>query len=384
MVKVGRKKKDRTQAFQLIREGKDPKYIMRVGHFGRRTYNNILKEYQALNEIPQAQIDYEKLDQSLRDLDNECAEVVGLRYSEWLQIKRKAWRRPFNYASKVWEAWRKPSLIRLKDTESPLLMRLIATFLNDPQVKAHSRRCKETLKPFLIFLGRSDIADRDLAVSAQRDPREVRYVPEIAFLDFVPKFEQAIAYFKELYGEIGELLIRLKTITKMRTGDAKDDRELFGIKAKETNSSYLLMNNENEFSFHVSAKDNIDWEIMRLTPSIKKQLYAYYQTLEHGEFLFKKDEEMVKNWRKCCIKAGIRPKQKGLSFHDIRKVGLTWEFILGLPLDIACDINVGWKDLNTAKRNYLAFRRAIRKEFRKQYAELIPNWFAEGIEEFIT
>lgn len=379
----GRPRVNRELAFALIEkviEGKyKPRYVRQVLKIKPRTYRKLKKEFREQEIISKAIIDYDELDKALRDFDQECELVEGIRFSDWIQTKRKNWKTVFNYIEKTWsKLWDKPNLFLIKDRKSNLAGQIVTQFLNDEKVKAHSRRYKEAIKPLFIFLHREDICKRDLSVSSQRDKREIRYVPEISFQDFPLKFERAKAYFTEVYGEVGELLIELKVITKLRTGSAKDNRELFGIKVKQTAKSYLIMNNVDEMSFKVSAKDSITWSIQWMPRSIREKLFAYYQTLEKGAYLFTKDRNMIKIWRESCEKAGLPP----LSFHDLRKVGITWLYVLGIPLEIGTDINVGWKDLNTAKQNYLSFRRAITKDLRKVYVENIPEWFKEGLDEY--
>ena len=69
--------------------------------------------------------------------------------------------------------------------------------------------------------------------------------------------------------------------------------------------------------------------------------------------------------------------------HDMRKISITWLFVMGVPLELAVMINVGWKDLNTAKDHYLHMRGLLKKSEQKAYRDNIPEWYREGLDEYI-
>ena len=56
---------------------------------------------------------------------------------------------------------------------------------------------------------------------------------------------------------------------------------------------------------------------------------------------------------------------------------------MGVPSEIACMMNVGWKDASTALTHYLDIKPIIRASYRQEYKETIPDWFKEGLEEFM-
>ena len=55
---------------------------------------------------------------------------------------------------------------------------------------------------------------------------------------------------------------------------------------------------------------------------------------------------------------------------------------MGVPLEVAVNLNVGWKDTNTALSNYLDVKKVLRKSKRTAYRENIPEWFKEGLDDF--
>ena len=76
-----------------------------------------------------------------------------------------------------------------------------------------------------------------------------------------------------------------------------------------------------------------------------------------------------------CARAQLVP-------HDLRKISITWLFVMGVPLELAVMINVGWKDLNTPKDHYLHMRGLLKKSERKAYRDNIPEWYKDGLEEY--
>ncbi len=49
---------------------------------------------------------------------------------------------------------------------------------------------------------------------------------------------------------------------------------------------------------------------------------------------------------------------------------------------VAVNLNVGWKDTNTALSNYLDVKKVLRKSKRTAYRDNIPEWFKEGLDDF--
>lgn len=55
---------------------------------------------------------------------------------------------------------------------------------------------------------------------------------------------------------------------------------------------------------------------------------------------------------------------------------------MGVPLEVATMLNVGWKSLDTAQSHYIDIKRVLRKSFRVEYQKNIPDWFKEGLDDF--
>jgi hypothetical protein len=55
---------------------------------------------------------------------------------------------------------------------------------------------------------------------------------------------------------------------------------------------------------------------------------------------------------------------------------------MGVPLELAVMINVGWRDMSTVQRHYLHMRNLLKKTERLAYREKIPLWYKDGLEEY--
>lgn len=379
---------DRTLAYQLLGEKtKDgeprftTKYIMRVLHCSSRAIRMLRKEMLDKGIVSKETVDMEKLDKAQRDFDTECKEVMGYSFIEWLKSKQKKGLTIFNFCQKVWaEVWDKPFLYDVKDRNKQVgdeLARLFIKKFGDDAQRIRDRKTR--IRRFFDFMGREDINNRHLTMTRSRDLKLTKEVPEICFTDFPVKLDLAIAEMNKALGSEAELVIKLKLCTQMRTGAL--ERELWGIRCKETNHSYIIMQNEDEYAFKVTAKMNEIWVISWIPKEVRKDLFKLYQSRNKGDKLFKIDVNTVrKTWKSITSSVGLPP----LSLHDLRKVSITWFYIMGLPLEEATRINVGWRDLNTARDSYLQFKQAIKKDQRVAYRNNIPQWFKEGLDQYLN
>lgn len=166
----------------------------------------------------------------------------------------------------------------------------------------------------------------------------------------------------------------------MRTGDLKAERELWGIRKGTEGKSYLLMSSPDEYRFHLFCKKSEEWDIVWLPRKIRVELWEIYNKVEIGEQLLSKVnlKEYRKQWRHITTKVFGR----NLTLHDMRKASITWLYVMGVPLEIATILNVGWKDLSTARDHYLDVRKLLRKSTKEAYQNNIPDWYKEGLGEF--
>jgi hypothetical protein len=221
-------------------------------------------------------------------------------------------------------------------------------------------------------------------MSDARDPREIRRLPEISMISFVEKLKSAINELDKTDPEMG-LALKFKIVSQARTGGADykrkegDDRGLMGIRVGSEGTSYLIMESKDEFRSHVLEKRREEWDITWIPEPIRKDIYKLYRKKKVGETLFSMDINKFRNtWRKISLKYF----GKYYKLHDMRKISITWLYVMGVPLEIATVLNVGWKDMNTPRDHYLHYRRLLKTSDRLAYQDALPGWFKEGLDEY--
>ncbi|RLI34250.1 hypothetical protein DRO53_04005 [Candidatus Bathyarchaeota archaeon] len=268
----------------------------------------------------------------------------------------------------------------MKDPNNPLADQLAQKFLevfgND---KKRIRDRKVKIRQLFKFLGRTDVNDRWLYLGG--DERPVRELPVLANLDFPEKLERSIKRLEEEMGFEAGTCIRLKIVSLLRTGGTRkgEDKELFGLRKGGGNGTWLIMESPDVWKAQIKAKENLRWYLNWIPKPIRLELWEIYQKRADGEKIFQLDVNRLRAvWKR------ITQEEIGvaLNLHDMRKIGLTWMYVLGVPLEIATELNVGWRDLNTAKRHYLQLRGLLSKTAKAEYAKRIPEWFKEGLEEY--
>jgi len=380
MSEVGRPKVNRELLYQLIKAGKSTRYITRVLKCSSRLVRLAKKELKNMGEVV-PQITDEQLDKLERDFDEELETATGLSFKDWLKERRVDYIVIYNFCKRVWdEVWERPRLLLVKDVNNPLADQLAQKFLSfygDDKQRIRVR--KEHIRKLFIFLGRHDVCDRHLTIREARDPRSLRELPVLTSLAFPQRLERAKARVKEICGEEVETLLRFKIVTMMRTG--RKDKELMGLVKEGNNGNWIVMDSEDSYRIKISAKGREVWYISWIPKQVREGLYRLYNQTPSGSNLFNIDVNLLRREWKIATKLEVGTE---LRLHDLRKVGLTWMYAMGVPLEIATEINVGWRDLNTAKRHYLGLRGLLGKQDRGAYVDLIPSWFKEGLEDYVA
>lgn len=371
----GRPEVNRDMARRLFLAKYSTKQIAQKLKCNVKTIRRIKKELVENGEL--------KLDQISKDLpiveadfDQECKTATGLSFFEWMKSGRKNFKYNFDFCQRVWiDIWDKPSLVQLKDVNDQLGDQLCLKFLSHfGEDTERIRTRKVQIRHLLRFLGRRDLCDRHLKISQSRDPKPKRDLPLIEMKEFPTKFNEFI---ESLEPEL-QFLVKFKIATQMRTGDQKEERGLAGLK-KNSGKSYVIFNSVDDYKIKVFEKLKEYWDITQLSLELREKLFERYNQVNDGDFLFNDVAERVPNWGVMTKKAfGVK-----MTFHDMRKISITWYYALGIPLEIATMLNVGWKDLNTPKEHYLHLRQLMRKSDKIAYREQIPKWFKDGTEEYI-
>lgn len=371
----GRPSVNRDLGKRLLLSGYSTEQIATALKCGHKTVYRIRDELIAKGELTKTEIQDAGTPFIETDFDEECKRATGTSFKEFLKSKRKDYKRVFNFCANVWEqVWNKPALVLVKDPKNTLADQLVekfnATFLED-NVRIRDR--KKLIRYIFRFLGRSDINDKSLTMSNARDPRRVRTLPPLEMTDFPLRFKDCLNDLTEYQ----RLVVEFKLVTQMRTGKKMVERGLTGLR-KNAGQSYLLMTDADNYRCHVLEKMNEKWDVTHIPKQLRDKLFAHYQTIADGEYIFTDIDKVLKRWRQ------VTKQHIGISMtlHDVRKVSVTWFFACGLPLEIATDLNVGWKDLNTPKDHYLHMRNILKKSKRAEYAANIPDWFKEGLDEY--
>jgi integrase len=310
------------------------------------------------------------------DFDQECKRATGMSFFEWLKDKYPSgYRTVYHFCEKVWiSIWNRPSLVAIKDVDSNDADQVSLTFKNYfSEDKERMRRRLKDIRFLFRFLGRMDVCDRNLTMSNAKHPREIRRVPIIEMKDFPIKLQEVI----NTLSDEDKTLIMFKLLCQGRTGDAKKERGISGIK-KNAGKSYLYMNGIDDYKCHLFEKQSEEWDITFITKEVLERLYQHYLNVKDGDYLFTNLDAVSKRWGEA-TKNILGQK---LILHDLRKISITWYYALGVPLEIATELNVGWKDLNTPKAHYLHMRKLLKKTDKIEYREKIPTWFKDGIEEY--
>lgn len=167
-----------------------------------------------------------------------------------------------------------------------------------------------------------------------------------------------------------EFVLRTKPATGMRTGDRRTARGLFGTKIggaykneHNENGSYIQVAGQT-LIWHVNEKKKEEWDINFLSPDLRAYIINYVKQRKVGDYLLDKIKKAQVN--KFFKQASDAMGFEKLVMHDMRKVSLTFLNRAGIPLEKAITVNVGWKDIGTAFKHYLALSDLGEKELEYQ------------------
>lgn len=298
-------------------------------------------------------------------LDQEAAR----RWYSWVQSRVKSTHRNvFHTVEDVWEnVWSKKDLRLLN--EQDIIDATNYIFQNK------SRSCWfpyiQHLRYLIRFgLGEPSWLEKHLCTKGLKG--EARIIPELMHISF---FESLLPKMFSLVDQIPDqiqvnkrkntrrwlisdedreefkLIFNSKITTGIRTGNRKKETELWGtrINAGKTALTYPF---NHVMSWKVLAKRNERWNITHMPQRVKEMLRRHIERHSLGtrDYLIQmpatKANDMLQH---LCEQLGISK----LTLHDLRKTYITGLCLSGVPLEVAVDLNVGWKDLNTAKKYYL-------------------------------
>lgn len=358
--------------------------IARMVGCSAKTIGRILKQALDDGEVTESEFEAKPIGVVEADFDSECERAKGMSFNGWLQTRFSASSQAntyFNFCSKVWnQMFGACALTDLADHDNPLADQMAIKFVTEFQEDAPRMRGRLKKIRFLFkFLSRGDINDKHLTMTDFKHPRRIRRVDEITEIDFGLKYTECENALVDILGEDARFMLRFKICTQMRTGDWAKEREFYGIQKGTAGKTTLTMTSPTDYRFRVYAKKGEEWEIIWMPISVAEILFTKYEAMEYGEQLMKiQSRTFIKAWRKVTKRIIGRE----LILHDLRKISLTWLYTMGVPVEVAVNINVGWKDTNTALSNYLDVKKVLRKQKRTDYRENIPDWFKQGLDDF--
>lgn len=331
------------------------------------------------------------------DFEAETVRAKGKSFKDWLNIKNpknpKGANYIFNFCAKIWEVvWEKVSLVEFREkmeVADDCSMKFLQAFGDD------TKRIRSRLKLIRYiyrFMGGEayDSMQNYLSMNESQHPRNIRRVEQITFKNFPGLLQKCIEEMEVAYeaeypgsGKLARLGIEFKLCTQMRTGDIQDEREFFGIRkgGTEVGASYFVFEDEENFRSHVWCKKSEQWRIIWLPRLVREKLYDHLKTIQNGELIFG-DKLNKRSYRRIWRKITKKNIGVGMSLHDLRKVGITWFFAVGIPLEVGSMLNVGWKELGTVMKHYADIKPVLRLSKREEYANEIPDWFKDGLEDF--
>ena len=378
--KPGRPRINRDLAKKFIKEGYTTRQIADYIECSAKSIQRIKKELIEKGELNPLE-ERNRIPIVEASFDKECIKATGISFYDWLRTKLKLHRRVFAFNRRVWErVWNRPSLVLMKDPDYPLGDELCIQFQNFFNEKTRIRARKKMVRYLFRFLSRHDLLDRHLRLSRSRDPEPIRRIPQISLPDFPVKLQAAIEEFGRKKGDVCATLLKFKIVTQMRTGKRKEDRGLCGMVKGLDGDSYLHFIDVDTFRSQVKEKCDVVWPITWIPKPVREDLFEISERMEWGDYYYRYDMlRTVPVWR------AITKRIVGteLIFHDLRKISFSWLNVMGVPLLNAASLNVGWRDLNVARDHYLHLRGLLKKSERQAYAANIPEWFKEGLEEYL-
>lgn len=380
----GRPTKNKALALLLFKAGKSISQVAIAIKASTKTAGRYRKEFIASGELVDEK--RQTIDDIVEaDFDEECERAVGYKYSDYIKQDWKQWSQPFNMAKDAWEhIWNLPSLVLATDRNGRVGDRMALDWLKVyKDDKGRIRRRKKLIRPFFTFLKREDINKRFLTMPTKDNPRNVKKIPEISVAAFVDQFIAAMDDFEARHPEAVGVWVRTKLCLMARTGNVKDERGLRGLSRDTSMKSHLFFDGD-AVRGNVFEKFGENWPIIWLPARVRDELKQLAK-IEGTELYFKFGRlafrELTKDWRATVERhTGI----KDFDWHALRKVSITWFYVLGIPLEVARLINVGWKDLNVIDAHYMDLRAFMKKSEREAYAAKIPDWFKDGLEEYIV
>lgn len=154
------------------------------------------------------------------------------------------------------------------------------------------------------------------------------------------------------------LLLQIKVRIGARTGNATREMETWGIRlnAGKTNVRVEPDGSISSWTFYAKGKQTWGPFSADISPSLKRETEQYIsdKQLKNGDYLITglDQQRAGEILRAACKIAELTP----LRLHDFRRMSGTGRVLAGIPMEVACDMGVGWKDIKTMKEYYMTIK----------------------------
>jgi len=172
------------------------------------------------------------------------------------------------------------------------------------------------------------------------------------------------------------LVLWIKPTTGIRTGMMNYgsevlERELWGTRIGAGKTNLQIVDGKIA-DWTVFAKRKEVWHIRFMPAKVRDLLISHVRKyrIQQGEPLLHELTARVASraLAAICRSLGICE----LRMHDLRKVYLTGLCLSGVPLETAVELNVGWLDLNTARKHYLQVKALNAGD---EYSKMVERFF---------
>jgi hypothetical protein len=280
-------------------------------------------------------------------------------FKNWIASRfenEKGGNQTYNHVKHIWEqCWRKP----LESLTEQDIIKAIS-WIKETYPSGQFQPILAIRALIRFGIGDPSWLTKHLSTKGKKaEPRTVALLQQAVFYDEIfPRMLQEAAKAAWLTPRQRDelvLALALKVSSGIRSGDRKKERELWGTQlfGGKTNLQYR---NGKIIDWIVFAKKKEIWHIRFLPPPILKLLgdFIAKYSIKPGLFLIQELEQgkALKSVKQICKNLEIEP----LTLHDFRKAYLTGLCLAGIPLETAVDLNVGWKDINTARKHYLQIK----------------------------
>jgi hypothetical protein len=301
-------------------------------------------------------------------------------WEQWVENQVKNPEKEISRVQRIWrDVWGKKNMMLLNEPDIIATVNWIKdpSKMNDGNRFSYIKSVRYVLRSGIY--GRPEWLAKHLGTKGLKMPP--KFPPEFLSADSLrqvhPRLMKALEQLIN-EGKVGgvegrtfRLATDLKRRIGIRTGDANTEFELWGCRINAGKTSMIVSRPEGRLiHFTVHAKKDEIWEIDRASfPTwLIEEVESYIKEfdIKDGDLLLNgrlKRERALKIIAQCCEVA----KMSKLRLHDLRKLYASTGKLSGIPLEEFAEMGVGWKDVETLRKWYVAIKV---EDPAKQYAKM--------------